>query len=44
MIGTHLACSRLAIGLLSICGKKLTAYKAEGSKPMVTKGPVMSWV
>jgi len=27
-----------------ICGKRLTAYKAEGSKPMVTKGPVMSWV
>jgi hypothetical protein len=39
MIGTHLACSRLAIVLLLICGKKLTACKAEGSKPRVTKGP-----
>jgi len=44
MIGTHLACSRLAIVLLLICGKKLTAYKAEGSKPMVTKGPAIGWV
>ncbi|MGA8314146.1 MAG: DUF417 family protein [Terriglobales bacterium] len=44
MIGTRLACSRLAIVLHWICGKRLTAYKAEGSKPMVTKGPVMSWV
>ena len=44
MIGTHLACSRLAIVLLLICGKKLTAHEAEGSKPMVIKGPVMGWV
>jgi len=44
MIGTHLACSRLAIVLLLICGKKLTAYEAEGSKPRVIKGPVMGWV
>ena len=44
MFGTHLACSRLAIVLLLICGKKLTAYEAEGSKPMVIKGPVMGWV
>jgi uncharacterized membrane protein YkgB len=44
MIGTHLACSRLAIVLHWIYGKRLTAYKAEGSKPMVTKGPIMSWV
>ena len=44
MIGTHLACSRLASVLLLIGGKRLTAYKAEGSKPMVTKGPVMSRV
>ena len=44
MIGTHLACSRLAIVLLLICGKELTAYEAEGSKPMVIKGPVMGWV
>ena len=44
MIGTHLACSRRAIVLHWICGKKLTAYEAEGSKPRVTKGPVMGWV
>ena len=44
MIGTHLACSRLVIVLLLICGKKLTAHEAEGSKPMVIKGPVMGWV
>ena len=40
----HLACSRRAIVLHWICGKKLTAYEAEGSKPRVTKGPVMGWV
>ena len=39
-----LACSRRAIVLHWICGKKLTAYEAEGSKPRVTKGPVMGWV
>jgi uncharacterized membrane protein YkgB len=44
MIGTHLACSRRANVLHWICGKKLTAYKAEGSKPMVTKGPAIGWV
>ena len=44
MIDTHFACSRLAIVLLLICGKKLTAYEAEGSKPTVIKGPVMGWV
>ena len=44
MIGTPLACSRLAIVLLLICGKKLTAYEAEGSKPTVIKGPVVGWV
>ena len=44
MIGTRLACSRRAIVLHWICGKKLTAYEAEGSKPRVTKGPVMGWV
>jgi hypothetical protein len=41
MIGTHLACSKPAIVLHWICGKKLTAYEAEGSKSMVTKGPAM---
>jgi hypothetical protein len=41
MIGTQLTCSRLAIVLLLICGKKLTAYEAEGSKPTVIKGPDM---
>jgi uncharacterized membrane protein YkgB len=44
MIGAHLACSRQAIVLLLICGKKLTAYEAEGSKPTVIKSPVMGWV
>ena len=44
MIGTHLARSRLAIVLLLICGKKLTAYEAEGRKPMAINGPVMGWV
>ena len=44
MIGTHLACSRRATELHCICGKKITAYKAEGSNPMVTKGPAIGWV
>jgi hypothetical protein len=39
-----LACSSLAIVLLLICGKTPTAYEAQGSKPMVIKGPVMSCV
>jgi hypothetical protein len=29
--------------LLLICETKLTACEAEGSKPMVIKGPVMGW-
>ena len=44
MIRTHLACSKLAIVLHWVCGKKLTAHEAEGSKPMAIKGPVMGWV
>src|SRR5438094_278114 len=43
-IGMHIARYGLAIVLLWIGGMMLTAYQAEGIRPLVANSPLMSWV